>query len=85
MMNYRYMEPWELENAEAIEIIVDTTKVAWTVNDDVFIYTGDTTEREDGYVHIGKLEWDETSNDPLDDSGHNIERLRDFVISYCIQ
>jgi hypothetical protein len=48
----------------------------------VFIHTGNKTEREDGYVHIGRLEWEEAPNDPLDDSGHNIERLREFVISY---
>ncbi len=81
-MSYRYMEPWELENAEAIEIVVGTTKVAWTVDDDVFIHTGDTTEREDGYVHIGQLQWEDTPDDPADDGGYNIERLRDFVNTY---
>jgi len=48
----------------------------------VFIHTGDTTEREDGYVHIGQLQWEDTPDDPADDGGYNIERLRDFVNTY---
>lgn len=76
------MEPWELENAEAIEIVVGTTKVAWTVDDDVFVHIGEKTEREDGYKHIGTLEWVDTPDDPADDGGYNIGRLRDFVCAW---
>ena len=73
-----YLEPWQLEGEEAVEIVVGTTRVAWTVDDDVFIYTGDKSEREDGYIHIGQLEW-EDNNDPTDDFGHNEGRLRQYV------
>ena len=73
-----YLEPWQLEGEEAVEIVVGTTRVAWTVDDDVFIYTGDKSEREDGYIYIGQLEW-EDNNGPTDDFGHNEGRLRQYV------
>lgn len=78
----KYMEPWELEGAEAIEEIVGGTRVAWTVDDDVYVHTGDTSERDDGYVHIGTLGWEDTPDDPADDAGFNIERLREFVLAW---
>jgi hypothetical protein len=74
-----YLEPWQLEGAEGIEITVGTTPVAWTVDDDVFVRTGDTAEREDGFILIGQLEWVDTPDDPADDAGYNIDRLREFV------
>jgi len=45
----------------------------------VFVRTGDTTEREDGYVLIGQLGWEDMPDDPADDGGYNVGRLRDFV------
>jgi hypothetical protein len=79
-----YLEPWQLEGAEAIEIIVGfpPMPVAWTVDDDVFVRTESTAEREDGYILIGQLEWVDTPDDPADDAGYNIERLREFVLAW---
>jgi hypothetical protein len=54
--------------------------VAWTVDDDVFVRTGDTTEREDGYILIGQLDWDDTPDDRAVE--YNIERLRTFVSAW---
>ena len=78
----RYLEPWEMEGEEALEIVVGTTKVAWTVDDDVFVHIGDKAEREDGYILIGQLQWADTPNDPADDAGYNISRLREFVLAW---
>ena len=74
-------QPWELDGAEALEIIhgLPPLPVAWTVDDDVYVRVGDTTEREDVFVLIGRLNWEDTPDDPADDSGHNIDRLRYFV------
>lgn len=78
-----YPEPWQSEGWDALEIVVGAnTRVAWTVDDDVFVHTGDTTEREDGYICIGQLAWEDTPNDPADDAGHNISRLREFVTNW---
>ena len=71
-----------MEGAEAIEEVILGQRVAWTVDDDVYVYTGDTTEREDGYVHIGTLGWEDTPDDPADDAGYNIERLREFFFNW---
>lgn len=87
-MSY-YGEPWQDEGWDALEIVhggpplpLGAMPVAWTVDDDVFVRTGDTTEREDGYIHIGTLGWEDTPDDPADDGGHNINRLRDFVSAW---
>lgn len=82
-MNYR--EPWQDEGWEALEIVHGdpSLPVAWTVDDDVFVRTWDTTEWttewDDGYALIGQLEWVDTPGDPADDMGYNLDRLRDFV------
>lgn len=79
-MNYR--EPWQDEVEEALEITVGpNTRVAWTTTDDVYVYTGDMSEREDGFVWIGRLCWEDNEDDPCDDEGFNVQRLRDFVIA----
>lgn len=77
----RYLEPWELESEQALEIDVLGTRVAWTENDDVFIHTGEKTQRDDGYEHIGRLEW-EDSPTSHGDMEHNLDRLRDFFINW---
>lgn len=80
----KYLEPWELSGNEAVEIVVNGVRVAWTVDNDVFIYVRDLTERthpdDDGFDHFGYLEW-EDNDDPLDDAGYNQERLRNYVIN----
>jgi len=35
----RYLDPWELESEQALEIDVLGTRVAWTENDNVFSTT----------------------------------------------
>jgi len=78
-MNYK--EPWHDEVEEALEITVGpNTRVAWTTADNVYVYTGDKSERKDGFVWIGRLYW-EDSDDPYDDYGFNVQRLCDFVIA----
>ena len=74
-------EPWQDEGWDALEIThgVPPLPVAWTVDDDVFVRTGDTTEREDGYVLIGQLGWEDTPDDPADDGGYNVGRLHEMV------
>lgn len=82
-MSARYLEPWEMEGVEGLEVVVaKTTKAVWTENEDVFVHTGDTTEREDGYIHIGLLAWEDTPDDPADDGEYNIRRLRDYVAEW---
>lgn len=76
-----YPEPWQHEPIDALEISVLGLPVAWTADDDVFVRTGDTAEREDGYVHIGLLGWEDT-DDPCDDAGYNTERLRQYVLAW---
>lgn len=75
-------EPWQMESVDALEINILGMPVAWTVDDDVFVRTGDKTEREDGYVLIGQLEWIDDINDPCDDAKFNEGRLRDFVCEW---
>lgn len=78
----KYREPWQGEGEEALEITVGyNTRVAWTTEDDVYVYTGDVSEREDGFVWIGRLCWEDNEDDPCDDEGFNVQRLRDFVIA----
>jgi hypothetical protein len=76
------MQYTEYEDEDALEITVGfATQVAWTTADDVYVHTGDTSEREDGFVWIGQLSW-EDNDDPCDDYGFNVQRLRDFVIQH---
>ena len=77
----RYLDPWELESEQALEIDVLGTRVAWTENDNVFIYTGEKTQRDDGYEHIGNLEWEDGPS-PHDDMEYNLGRLRNFFINW---
>lgn len=79
-----YDYPPEYDNEDALEIVhgEPPLPVAWTVDDDVFVRTGDTTEREDGYFLIGQLGWEDTPDDPTDDGGYNVGRLRDFVSAW---
>lgn len=83
-MTTYYPEPWQFETTDAIEITVGVPpkRVAWTVDDDVYVHTGDTSQRDDGYVWIGELEWVDTPDDPCDDAGFNEERLRQFVLAW---
>jgi len=77
-MNYR--EPWQ-DESEALEITVGpATRVAWTIDDDVFVFTGDKSERKDGFVWIGRLCW-EDSDDAYNDYDFNVQRLRDFIVA----
>ena len=50
------MEPWQLEEGDALEIEVGSVRVAWTDDDAVFILSKSTraqSTREDGFIHIG--------------------------------
>lgn len=75
---------WQHRHADAIEIKVLDMHVAWTVDDDVFVHTGNTDEREDGFVHIGTLEW--VDGDPehtvSEDEAYNTDRLREYVCAW---
>ena len=65
---------------DAIEIAVGSMQLAWTVDDDVMLYTGDASEREDGFVKIGTLEyvcW--VDGDELE---YNLELLRKFALDW---
>lgn len=79
-----YLEPWQMEGEEAIEIVVGTLRAAWTIHDDVYVHTG-TREREDGYQLIGNLHWVEESwgGNAFDDLAYNEERLREFVLEWA--
>lgn len=58
----------------SIDVVVHDARVSWSETDDVYVHTGQTAEREDGYVNIGSLAWDDGG-----DEVHNIERLKQFV------
>lgn len=73
--------PPEYDNMNALEINVLGIPVAWTEDDDVYIRQPEKSDREDGYVLIGQLEWIDNA-DPCDDEGYNTDRLRDYVINY---
>jgi len=77
-------EPWQLEEGDALEIEVGSVRVAWTDDDAVFILSKSTraqSTREDGFIHIGQLEWVGDVEDN-DEEGVNIKRLREFVLKW---
>lgn len=88
-MTTRY---WEVpvEEEQAIEITVGAARVAWTENDDVYLFVGeggsvDKRVRDDGYTHIGVLEWEESADAPVQfavEEAHNLERLREFYLAW---
>jgi len=67
------------EPYEAVEIIVQGMRIAWTVDDEVFVHTGDTSQREDGFVLIGMLPWDADYKTHIMEQMENENRLREFV------
>lgn len=79
-----YMDPEDWYHSDAIEVTVNGVRVAWTVDNEVFTQVRSLTERthpdDDGFDLFGYLEW-EDNDDPLDDTGHNLERLREYVIN----
>ena len=77
------LEPWQLEGEDVLEVIVDDVRVAWSLDDDVYIYTGSAEERGNGYKRIGSLEWDEEPEYTIaQNENHNEERLCEFVRAY---
>jgi hypothetical protein len=79
---------WEVpsEDEQAIEITVGDARVAWTENDDVYLFTGPgANARDDGYTHIGTLKWEESMDEYVPftvEEAHNLERLREFFLSW---
>lgn len=69
-------EPWQREGESAFEIVEGTTRAAWTEDDAVFVYTGNTDEREDGFQFAGYLHWTDGTDE------ENINRFREFVRNY---
>ena len=79
-MNY-WEEP--TDGVDAWEVVVAGTRAAWTVDNDVYVYTGDTSEREDGFVHIGVLEWvDDDTVSVSESEAANEHAFREFVLEY---
>ena len=64
---------------DALEFVVGDLHVAWTVDDEVYVHTGDTSQREDGYVLIGMLEWDADYKTAMREQIANKKRLHKFV------
>lgn len=68
---------------DAIETTIGSMQLAWTVDDDVMLYTGDASEREDGFVRIGTLVWESYHQMSYDDEmEHNLELLREFALDW---
>ena len=88
-MNYK--EQWQYEGesySEALEIVhgglplpLGALPVVWTVDNDVFVRFEEESDRDDGYIHIGQLEWEDV-DDPSGYGEYNISRLRDFVSAW---
>lgn len=60
-------------------------QVAWTEDDDVFIrkHWAPHPDREDGYQHIGTLQWEDREGDSwAENEAHNTERLHALVQDY---
>lgn len=75
------MKYTDIDGDEALEVIIANWRVAWTIGDEVFIYAGDTDEREDGYHHFGHLGWEETPYSSSSEESYNVDRLRDYVLA----
>ena len=77
---------YDYDAEHALEITVGDMKVAWTDDDEVYVYAEQTKQqptREDGYILIGRLEWVDSEGDSHDGNmQYNIERLRNFVWDY---
>lgn len=69
----------DISTWDAMEIVVGDLHVAWTVDDEVYVHTGDTSQRDDGYVLIGMLEWEADHKTAMREQIVNEERLREFV------
>lgn len=70
--------PPEYDAESALEIVESGYPVAWTEDDNVYVRQPEKSDREDGYVLIGQLEWID-SPDPESDEYDNLQRLRAFV------
>jgi len=73
---------YDYNEEHALEITVCDHKVAWTEDDDVYVHQPDHPEckREDGYVLIGTLEWEDGHTETYDEGmQYNIDRLRAFA------
>lgn len=81
-----YDYPPEYNAEHALEITVGDMDVAWNEDDEVFIYTEKTktqSVRDDGYILIGNLEWEDSPNCNYDeDMEYNLERLRNFALDW---
>jgi len=78
------LEPWQLEGEDVLETCVDDVRVAWSLDNDVYVYAGRIEERDPrDYHHIGILVWDdEPEYTAAQNEKHNEERLEYFVRAY---
>jgi hypothetical protein len=78
--------PPEYDAEHALEITVGSMDVAWNEDDEVYIRaeeTKDKSSREDGYILIGHLNWEDSPDCNYDeDTEYNLERLRNFVLDW---
>jgi hypothetical protein len=79
-----WIEHWEVD---ALEVTVGSMQVAWTSDDEVYVYTEQTKQqstREDGYIFIGNLEWEDmpVDGDWTQEEANNLERLRNFALDW---
>jgi hypothetical protein len=77
-MYYDY--PEEYDQIGVMEMEFMGKRVAWDEDDNVYIYTGDFREREDGYTLIGEMGWQDVPDvDPDRELADNLDRLWQFV------
>lgn len=78
--------PPEYDAEHALEITVGDMNVAWNEDDEVYIRsekTKDKSTREDGYIFIGHLNWEDSPDCNYDeDTEYNLERLRNFALDW---
>jgi hypothetical protein len=80
-MSYQDYPP-HLDEIGVVEIIHNEIPYAWDVDGNVWKYTGETTQRKDGFVHVGVLAWEEILSLTLDvdvELEHNERRLHDYL------
>ncbi len=71
--------PSEYDVEFALEIVESGYPVAWTEDDNVYVRQPEKSDREDGYVLIGQLEWNDNSDSYAESEYDNLQRLRAFV------
>lgn len=69
----------------AIDVTVDGKVVAWTEDNEVFVFTRNYTHREDGFEYVGELAWqDHPDLTPEQEYDLNVKTLTEMILKQSV-